>query len=42
MDEPFSVRRKEFYPMHRARKLINEFIPSLSHESDGLILQVGN
>ena len=38
--EPFSVRRKDFYPLHLARKLITNFIPTLSHESDGLILQV--
>lgn len=38
--EAFSVRRKEFWPLEKARKLLQEFIPTLSHESDGLILQV--
>uniref|UniRef100_A0A7R9V957 mRNA guanylyltransferase n=1 Tax=Chlamydomonas euryale TaxID=1486919 RepID=A0A7R9V957_9CHLO len=38
-DEPFKVRRKEFFPLHLARKLIGNFIPQLSHEADGLILQ---
>ena len=39
-DEPFRVRRKQFYLLHMARKLIQDLIPSLSHEADGLILQV--
>ena len=38
--EPFGIRRKDFHPLHLARKLITKFIPSLSHEADGLILQV--
>lgn len=39
-DEPFRVRKKEFYPLYYARKLIDKLIPELSHEADGLILQV--
>ena len=39
-DEPFRVRRKHFYPLHMARKVVQDLIPSLSHEADGLILQV--
>eukprot|EP00891_Asterochloris_glomerata_P008948 jgi/Astpho2/8948/gw1.00133.212.1_t len=38
-DEPFSVRRKDFWPLHKSRYILDKFIPSLSHESDGLILQ---
>jgi hypothetical protein len=34
------VRRKEFWPLFKARKLLEQFIPVLCHESDGLILQV--
>ena len=37
--EPFAVRRKEFFPLARAAHLLDSFIPALSHESDGLILQ---
>jgi hypothetical protein len=37
--EPFGFRRKEFYQLHRAEKLLRDFIPRLCHESDGLILQ---
>ncbi len=39
--EPFSVRRKEFWPLTAMQKLLTSFIPNLSHESDGLIFQVG-
>eukprot|EP00775_Hariotina_reticulata_P011715 gene11715-11860_t len=37
--EAFSVRQKEFWPLNKARKLLDQFIPRLCHESDGLILQ---
>ncbi|GAB4819049.1 hypothetical protein N2152v2_006095 [Parachlorella kessleri] len=37
--EPFRVRRKEFWPLPRADKLLNTFIPNLCHEADGLIFQ---
>ncbi|KAF6258115.1 mRNA capping enzyme, catalytic domain-containing protein [Scenedesmus sp. NREL 46B-D3] len=40
--EVCSVRRKEFWPLFKARKLLEQFIPTLCHESDGLILQVGS
>ena len=33
------MRRKDFWPLHKARYILDKFIPSLSHESDGLILQ---
>lgn len=38
-EELFSVRRKEFWPLRNAAKVIQQFIPNLCHESDGLILQ---
>lgn len=37
--ELFRVRRKEFWPLPRADKLLNKFIPNLCHEADGLIFQ---
>ena len=37
--EPFHVRLKEFWPLMKAESFITRFIPSLSHEADGLILQ---
>mgnify|MGYP006132026011 FL=1 len=37
--EPFSVRRKDFAPLPGTAKFINEFIPKLTHECDGLIFQ---
>jgi mRNA-capping enzyme len=37
--ELMRVRRKEFWPLGSARSLLSKFIPRLSHESDGLILQ---
>jgi len=38
--EPFSVRRKDFWLLSQARKLLEDFIPNIiSHESDGLIFQ---
>lgn len=39
--EAFSVRPKQFWPLDKARSVLEKMIPSLSHESDGLILQVG-
>lgn len=37
--ELFRLRRKEFWPLSKAAYLLDKFIPALSHESDGLILQ---
>ncbi|EIE27392.1 hypothetical protein COCSUDRAFT_34803 [Coccomyxa subellipsoidea C-169] len=37
--ELFSVRRKEFWPLSRMSTLLDQFIPSLPHEADGLIFQ---
>ena len=38
--QPFSVRLKEFWPLHRLQHVLKTVIPSLQHENDGLILQV--
>lgn len=41
--EPFSVRKKEFWPISQAGNLLGEkFAKSLSHEPDGLIFQPSN
>uniref|UniRef100_A0A0D9XQE2 mRNA guanylyltransferase n=1 Tax=Leersia perrieri TaxID=77586 RepID=A0A0D9XQE2_9ORYZ len=37
--ELFSVRRKDFWLLSTVTKLLKEFIPSLSHDADGLIFQ---
>ncbi|XP_074312021.1 uncharacterized protein LOC141647644 isoform X2 [Silene latifolia] len=37
--EPFRVRRKDFWLLSTARKLLKDFIPKLSHDADGLIFQ---
>ncbi|GMY25433.1 mRNA-capping enzyme [Fagus crenata] len=37
--EPFRVRRKDFWLLSTVSKVLKEFIPKLSHESDGLIFQ---
>jgi len=38
--EPFFVRRKEFYDLSASDKILRDLIPNqLTHESDGLILQ---
>ncbi|XP_052623183.1 uncharacterized protein LOC111886388 isoform X2 [Lactuca sativa] len=37
--EPFRVRRKDFYLLSAVSKLLKQFIPRLSHASDGLIFQ---
>lgn len=39
-EEPFRIRRKDFWPLPLAGKLLGDFIPQLSHECDGLIFQV--
>jgi hypothetical protein len=38
--EAFGVRRKDFWPLDKARSVLDKMIPKLCHESDGLILQV--
>lgn len=41
--EPFSVRKKEFWPITQAHQLLGEkFARTLSHEPDGLIFQPSN
>lgn len=37
--EPFGVRRKDFWLLSTVKRLLKDFIPRLSHESDGLIFQ---
>ncbi|KAL5728633.1 mRNA guanylyltransferase [Ranunculus cassubicifolius] len=37
--EPFSVRRKDFWILSAATKILKTLIPNLSHEADGLIFQ---
>ncbi|PKA55989.1 mRNA-capping enzyme [Apostasia shenzhenica] len=37
--EPFGVRRKDFWLLSTVGKLLNVFIPKLSHAADGLIFQ---
>lgn len=38
--EEFRFRRKDFWPLHMAHKVIHQFIPkAVCHEADGLILQ---
>lgn len=37
--EDFSVRRKDFWPVFHARKILERFVSGLSHHADGLILQ---
>lgn len=34
------MRRKDFWPLDKARSVLGKMIPKLCHESDGLILQV--
>ena len=39
-EEPFRVRRKGFWPLEKAKSLLDNFIPKqVAHESDGLIFQ---
>lgn len=40
--EPFEVRRKDFYLLSVASKLIKDIRPSLPHSADGLIFQAWN
>ncbi|KAK1280856.1 hypothetical protein QJS04_geneDACA019854 [Acorus gramineus] len=37
--EPFRVRRKDFWLLSTVTKLLQDFIPRLSHAADGLIFQ---
>ncbi|KAL9271479.1 mRNA-capping enzyme-like protein [Drosera capensis] len=37
--EEFRVRRKDFWPLSTAPKILKKFIPTLSHQSDGLVFQ---
>jgi len=37
--ELFSTRRKDFWQLQTSKKVLDQMIPSMSHESDGLIFQ---
>uniref|UniRef100_A0A0C9QXE7 mRNA guanylyltransferase n=1 Tax=Wollemia nobilis TaxID=56998 RepID=A0A0C9QXE7_9CONI len=37
--EPFRVRKKDFWMLSAVGKVLNDFIPKLSHQADGLIFQ---
>ena len=36
----YQARRKDFWLLHTAKRVLKEFIPSLCHDADGLIFQV--
>ena len=38
-EEPFKVRRKDFWELQASEKVLSKLIPQLTHEADGLILQ---
>jgi len=37
--EPFSVRKKDFWPVEKSTWVLDKLIPQIPHETDGLILQ---
>lgn len=37
--EPFSIRRKEFFPVEQAAWVLEKLVPKITHETDGLIFQ---
>lgn len=37
--EPFSIRKKDFFPVEQVVKVLDELIPKMPHETDGLVLQ---
>lgn len=37
--EPFSIRKKDFYPAEQVGWVLDKLIPKIPHETDGLILQ---
>jgi mRNA-capping enzyme len=40
--EPFRVRVKDFYPLERAGWVLSKWMPTLTHQSDGLVFQSGS
>lgn len=38
-NEPFSVRKKDFFAIEQSGKLMDEIMPKMPHETDGLIYQ---
>eukprot|EP00794_Sanderia_malayensis_P011972 gene11972-13209_t len=39
INEPFSIRRKDFYNLEHAQWIMDKLYPKILHETDGLILQ---
>ncbi|KNC78907.1 mRNA capping enzyme, catalytic domain-containing protein, partial [Sphaeroforma arctica JP610] len=37
-EEPFHLRIKKFFPIQKAKYIVTEVMPKLTHENDGLIL----
>ena len=37
--EPFGIRKKDFFPIEKATYVLDKLIPTMPHETDGLILQ---
>lgn len=37
--EPFSVKIKQFWPLHQVASVFRNVVPNLRHENDGIILQ---
>jgi mRNA-capping enzyme len=35
--EPFSVRLKQFWDVRETRRILEKFVPKITHENDGLI-----
>jgi len=37
--EPFSIRKKDFFPIEQASWIMEKLVPKVTHETDGLIFQ---
>ena len=38
-NEPFSIRRKDFYNIEHAQWILEKLMPKITHETDGLLFQ---
>ena len=38
--QPFTVKLKDFWPLHKLPFVLKNVVPALQHENDGFILQV--
>ena len=38
-EEPFSIRRKDFYNIEHAQWILEKLTPKITHETDGLLFQ---